>query len=218
VRRVRLARWVGPAAVLGVGLLVGVAALLVGGDGEAGVATTTTEPEPYEMESSAAHRWVTLDELVEASAVVVRGQVVHTTRGELLGAEGTDPAAAGVVVREVTIQVDEVLHRSDGAPLLGPGERIVVAEEGWLSTGEPLVVDGLAPSAPGDDAVWFLDALPAGEDADPTSEGPTYVVVGSQGRYVVDGTDGLRGAEGDDALVASIESMSPDQLRAELRG
>ena len=219
MRRVRLARWIGPVAVLCIGLLVGLGVLLVGGDDGAGVesTTTTTVPEPYEIESSAAQRWSTLDELVEASAVVVRGRVVDTTRGELLGADGADPGVAGIVVREVTIQIDEVLRSTDRAPLLGPGERIVVAEEGWLSTGEPLVVDGLAPSAPGDDAVWFLDTLPSGEDDVGTPEGPRFVVIGSQGRYLVAGVGTLRGAEGDDALIASIEATDLDQLRTELR-
>ena len=84
------------------------------------------------------------------------------------------------------------------------GHPLLVEEEGWLEDGTPLIVDGAAPSAVGDDGIWFL----------PTSATrtlPVYVVVSAQGRYLVDG-DGLPGAAGDDPLVDELAGLSVDEL------
>ncbi len=209
-------RWLGPAAVLVGGAVVLVAALVLGGSDQP---PTTTEPGPVALESSSAHQWFALDQLVAASPLVVRAHVVDTRRGEVLGADGPSPAVAGVVVREVTLEVDEVWRHTSAAAPVEPGERLVVAEEGWLSSGEPIVVDGLAPSTAGDDAVWFRQPLPGrtADGADVDAGSPRFLVAGSQGRYLVGAGGSLTGAEGDDRLVGVVEALTLDQLRAELR-
>ena len=77
---------------------------------------------------------------------------------------------------------------------------------GGRAEGAPLVVDGLAPSAMGDDAVWFL--IRVGDD-----EEARYVVVSAEGRYLVRG-DRLVGAAGDDPLVAELAALGAAGLEA----
>jgi hypothetical protein len=79
-----------------------------------------------------------------------------------------------------------------------------VEEEGWLADGTPLVVDGVDPSAVGDDGIWFLVDV---EEPD----GPRSVVVSAQGRYLVDGP-GLRGADLDDPLVRQLSALTVQEL------
>ena len=110
-----------------------------------------------------------LDELVEASDLVVRGRVEATSRGRAVGSD-----ANAVVSRIVTVRVEEVLAGSVATP------SVLVEEEGWLVDGRPVEVNGLAPSHEGMEAIWFLDALPPGEL-------PGYLVINHQGRYALDG-------------------------------
>lgn len=140
-----------------------------------------------------------LDQLVAASDLVVRAQVVGTEEGRLFG----DPGGGSAIrSRVVTLLVTRVLHGAG----VEPGGRLLVEEEGWTLDGAPLVVDGLAPSRTGDDAVWFLAAVGA-------EEGARHVVVSSQGRYRVDG-DALEGADRDDPLIAGLEALGAAGLEA----
>jgi hypothetical protein len=88
------------------------------------------------------------------------------------------------------------------------GATVQVEEEGWLEDGAPLVVDGAAPSAVGDDGIWFLTEVESGA-------APVYVVVNAQGRYLVDG-DGLAGADGDDPLIGELSDLTVAELTARI--
>lgn len=196
-RRGRGWRWAGPVAAALVAVVAGLvmAARDDGGTpAGAGGAGAAAEAEPVAVTSDAP-RWATLDELVAASDVVVRGRVVATERGRAFG----EPGGRTIVSRLVTLRVDDVL--AGAAPAAGA---VLVEEEGWLDDGRPLTVDGLRPTEAGDAGIWFLAA---GGDPDV----PAHVVVGPQGRYLVE--DGhLVGASGADPLVADLAARAPDAL------
>jgi len=161
--------------------------------------TTAPAPAPVAVDSDAA-RYASLDELVAASDLVVRGRVTDTERGRWFG-DGTD--SARIQSRLVTLEVEDVLH---GDAPDGAGGTLLVEEEGWTEDGAPLVVDGAAPSADGDEGIWFL--VDPGDD---TTD--ALIIVGAQGRYLVDGSH-LTGAEGDDPLVAELAALTEDELAA----
>jgi hypothetical protein len=118
-----------------------------------------------------------------------------------------DPGAGGIVTRVVTLNVDESF--GSGPNAMGEGATLLVEEEGWLPTGEALIVDDLQPSAPGDTGVWFLQSLDE-------SEAPTYIVINSQGRFLdVDGH--IVGGRADDPLVDATEAASYGELVDALR-
>lgn len=156
----------------------------------------TREPRPIEVSSDAVS-YSSLTELTDVADVVVRGEVVATERGRLFG----QPGGSSIRSRLVTLEVREVLAGRASA-----SDALLVEEEGWLEDGTPLVVDGSAPSVVGDDGVWFLLQV-----ADP--DVPRWVTISAQGRYLIDG-EGLRGAAGDDPLVADLASGSVDALCA----
>ena len=182
------ARWL-PALAVVVALAVGGGVWLAGRDGPA---PPRAEDLPPVQVTSDAPRRATLDELAAAADLVVRAQVVGTARGRVFGDPG---ATSAIESRVVTLQVTRVLRGTGGEP----GGRLLVEEEGWTLDGAPLIVDGLAPSTVGDDAIWFLASVGADEDA-------RYVVVSAEGRYLVDG-DALEGAAGDDPLIAELEAL-----------
>ena len=152
-------------------------------------AARASAPEPLAVQATGGPRFSRLADLVAGSDLIVTGQVESTERGRLVG----DPNEGGVVSRFVTVRIDDVLK---GAP----GERlanVVIEEEGWLSDGTAIAVNGLAPCAEEDTGVWFLDRIDTGD-------GPTYVVVNEQGRYLH--RDGHTvGADTNDALITKIE-------------
>jgi hypothetical protein len=193
----RPARALGPAIAI-VLAVVGALVLTRDRDEPVEATTTTTAAQPVAVTSDAP-TVATLAELVASADVVLRGEVTSTAPGRLFG----EPGSGAVESRLVTVRVDEVLAGE------APSEpELVVEEEGWLEDGTPIVVDGAAPSAPGDGAIWFLDAVG-------TDELPVYVAVSAQGRYlVVDGE--LVGADGDDPLVAELAALSADALAAEV--
>jgi hypothetical protein len=194
----RLARW-GPPAVLVLAVAVGLLAWAGRGEdrGDEGVA----ERAPVAVTSDAP-RHAALAELVAASELVVRAEVTATERGRVFG----DPRSDGAIEsRLVHLEVTSVLHGHGPAP----GDLLLVEEEGWTADGAPLVVDGLAPSATGDDGIWFLQRVGQDEDA-------RYVVVGAEGRYLVDG-ERLTAAAGDDPLVAAAVALGPRALADAIR-
>lgn len=187
-------RWraLGPAIAVVVAIVAGV--VLTRGDDTVDAPTATTEPAPVAVTSNAP-MLATLDALVAASDVIVRGVVSSTERGRLFG----DPATGTAIEsRLVTLSVTRVL-RGDA-----PVDDLLIEEEGWTQEGAPLVVDGAEGSQDGDDGIWFLTEVQG-------PEGPAYVVVSAQGRYLVDG-DRLRGAAGDDPMVAELSGLSVDAL------
>lgn len=200
-------RWAGPLAV--VALALG-AAVVVSQRGDEGGSSPPSAPsdEPGEPEelvevTSDAPRYATLDELVGAADLVVRGEVASTERGRAFG----QPGGTTIVSRLVTLQVDEVLAGT--APQAGT---VVVEEEGWLDDGRALVVDGAAPTRTGDAGFWFLVEV---DDPDL----PVYTTVGAAGRYLVgpDDPERLEGADNDDPLVAELVARTPDELAAAIR-
>jgi len=188
-------RWrlLGPAAAIVVAVTAGVA--LTRSDDDA----PPIAPDPVAV-SSDAPRLASLDELLSASDLVVRAHVSGTERGRVFGEPGGD---ATVESRLVTLDVSEVL--AGAAPTDGA---VLVEEEGWLEDGTPLIVDGAAPSSPGDDGIWFLVRV-----GDP--DVPVFVVISAQGRYLVDG-ERLAGASGEDPLIATLARLSVDELSARI--
>jgi hypothetical protein len=186
-------RALGPAIAVGVAVVAGIA-LTQGDDPTAATTTSTTTPAPVAVTSDAPVLY-SLDALVAESDVIVRGVVTTTERGRLFGDPGSGTA---IESRLVTLSVTRVL-RGDA-----PAGDLLVEEEGWTQDGAPLVVDGAEPSQPGDDGIWFLTEVQG-------PEGPAYVIVSAQGRYLVDG-DRLRGAAGDDPLIAELSDLSADEL------
>jgi hypothetical protein len=205
-------RWAGPLAA--VALAIG-AAFVVGagadgggssgggGDRSAKTATTSDEEELVAVASDAP-RHASLDELVGAADLVVRGEVEGTERGRPFG----QPGGATIVSRLVTLRVDDVLAGT--APRAGT---VLVEEEGWLDDGRALVVDGAGPSAEGDAGIWFLTEV---DDPDL----PVYTTVGAEGRYLVasaDDDDSLVGADNDDPLIAELAGRGLDGLAGAIR-
>ena len=184
---------VGPVVAVVVAAIVGGFLLLRSDDPK----PVDDEPLPPVAVTSDAPRLATLGELVDASDVVVRARVTGTERGRVFG-EGD----AAIESRVVRLRVTEVLHGAGVAA----GDALLVEEEGWSADGAALVVDGLAPSEPGDDAVWFLVRVGQDEEA-------RHVVVSAEGRYLVHG-DRLQGAAGDDPLVAELSDLGTAGLEA----
>ena len=185
-------RIAGPVVAVVVAIAAG--SLLTPSDG----ATEAAPPEPVAVTSDAP-RAASLQELAGAADLVVRAKVVGVERGRVFG----EPGGGAVVSRVVTLEVADVLRGpTPGQPVLR------VEEEGWLEDGTPLIVDGLAPSAVGDDGIWFLTAVG-------TVDAPVYVVGSAEGRYLVD-DDGLVGATGDDPLVAELAALSVEALTARI--
>ena len=138
--------------------------------------------------------YATLDQLLAATDLVVRARVTSTERGRVFGEPGEETALES---RLVALEVTEVLRGAE------PPAEFLVEEEGWLLDGSPLIVDGLVPSAEGDDAIWFL-VDPSTDTQEPTP----FVTVNAQGRYlVVDGA--LIGADGTDPLVGRLPPSAP---------
>lgn len=171
------------------------------GSGSAGDTGATSTPAPVDIASDSP-TYATLDELVAASDLVVRARVTSTERGRVFGEPGEETA---IESRLVGLEITDVLRGAEPPP------EILVEEEGWLLDGSPLIVDGLVPSAPGDDAIWFLV-----DPSDDPDEATPFVTTNAQGRYlVVDGR--LIGPDGDDPLVARIEALIPRELELMVR-
>ncbi len=188
------------APVLALVVAAVLAVVLVAGGGseeppDAGT-TTTTAPQPVRIESDSP-AYATLEEQLAATDLVVRARVTSTERGRVFGEPGEETALES---RLVALEVTETLRGAQ------PPAEILVGEEGWLLDGSPLIVDGLVPSATGDDAIWFL-VDPSEDPQEPTP----FVTTNAQGRYlVVD--DALIGADGTDPLVGELVAMTPEEL------
>jgi hypothetical protein len=190
VTRLRLGPVVAVAVAVAAGVVVGLAR-------HDGGSAPDAVPAPVAV-SSDAPRLSSLDELVAVTDLVVRATVVDAARGRVFG----DPdSEATIESRVLTLRIDGLLHGTD------PHQReVLVEEEGWDADGAPLVVDGADPSTIGDDGVWFLSGVGSGEEH-------RYVVVSAEGRYLVEG-GGLRGARGNDPLIARLVALGPAGLAA----
>jgi hypothetical protein len=214
-RRAGAWRWAGPIVVLALAVVVVVGQVRRPGDpvpspARAGASVPGTGVDDVvEVEATSRMRLTTLAELTRASDLVVRGTVEQTSRGRVVG--GGDPTASdenGIVSRIVTLRVDEVLKGS--APTAG--DEVLVEEEGWLTDGRPIAVNGARPSAPGDTGIWFLQSV-----RDPELTG--YIATNGQGRYLVAADDptGLVGGDRKDALVQQLAALTPDALAQAVR-
>lgn len=188
--------------IVGIAVAVGAVALLSDDGSSPGEPSPQGAPADTSLLAVDASGPVysSLGELVDASELIVRGRVVATSRGRMVGSQN-----AAIESRLVTVEVDDVLRGTGDTPTL------LVEEEGWLNDGTPIAVNGLAPSIDGLDAVWFLVPIP-----DP--ELPGYLVVNHQGRYAV-GPDGtLTGAAVEDAVIDQVEHLSVADLEAAILG
>ncbi len=190
-----------PAVAVAVALAAGVATVRSpGGRGSEGTTPTTAVPADAVEVSSDAPTYSSLQELVDASDLIVRGRITATERGRWFGS-GDSGQGARIQSRLATLEVDEVLR---GTPR-GELSRLLLEEEGWTSDGHPLVIDGAAPTQRGDEGIWFL------ADTGDESTG-AWIVVNAQGRYLVSDGGQLVGARGSDALVDDLTNGSLDDL------
>lgn len=184
----------GPLLAVAVAALAGTAIALARPDD---APAPPAPPAPVAVTSDAP-RLGSLVDLVASSDLVVRGVVTRAEHGRVFGDPGSE---ATIESRTLTLRIDQVLHGT-----VPDGHQVLVEEEGWDGDGAPLIVDGAAPSAEGDDGIWFL--VDVG-----TAEEQRYVVLSSEGRYLVRG-DHLRGAAGNDPVVARLAGLGPVGLAA----
>ncbi|MCU1368858.1 MAG: hypothetical protein JWO77_52 [Ilumatobacteraceae bacterium] len=198
-------RWAVPVLAVLVAVVAG-AVTLAGSGEDAGSRRSAPATPPTEVAADAvevtsdAPAYTSLQELVDASDLVVRGRITAAERGRWFG----EPGAGRIQSRLLTLDVDEILS---GSPE-GEVASLLVEEGGWTEDGRPLVIDGAVPSQEGDEGIWFLTAT-----GDETTG--AWIVVNAQGRYRV-GEDGLEGAKGGDPLVADLTSGSLDDLEARI--
>jgi hypothetical protein len=197
-------RWAVPIGLVALAVVVAGIVTAQSGSEPAPAVTTTTAPEPDPVAvSSDAPRFTSLAQLISASDLIVRGRVTDTEPGRTFG-DGT--SAARITSRLVTLDVSEVLRGDAPDGELGT---LLVEEEGWTAEGAPLVVDGAAPSAEGDEGIWFLV-----DPGDATTG--ALIVVNAQGRYLAEGSH-LAGAAGNDPLVAQLGALSETELASRVR-
>lgn len=97
--------------------------------------------------TAAGPHFESVEQMADASDVVVRGEVVAVQQGRAI----TDPDRpdAGILTQLVEVRVDETL-RGEGRGA------VVVEQEVTLLDGTPIVVNGLEPVSIGLQAIWFL--------------------------------------------------------------
>ena len=212
-RRLVAWRWAGPLVVLA--LTVVVVAWQVrrpgdtSGSAPAGARVPgTTAGGLVEIEATPTKRLTTLAELTKGSDLVVRGTVEQTSRGRVVGGGAQSSDANGIVSRILTLRVDDVLK---GRATMA-GDKVLVEEEGWLTDGRAIAVNGAPPTAAGDTGIWFLQSV-----RDPELTG--YIVTNGQGRYLVAPGDAHDLVAGDerDALMRELAAMTPDALAQGVR-
>jgi hypothetical protein len=125
-------------AIVTMVVLVGLTIRTALGDGPA-------TSQPVRLSSSGA-AFTTLDELIDASDVVVIGRAVSVAPGRLFAAGDS----AGFVSQISMIEVGAVLAGPD------PGATIALEEEATMPDGRSVIVDGLRPTHVGDQGIFFL--------------------------------------------------------------
>jgi hypothetical protein len=195
------------ATAIAVGALVIVAAVIFGLTYDRSDAPAPDRAAPdrvVDLDSDARHRFADLDELLDASDLVVSGRVVAAEPGRLFG-----DGDATIRSHVLTLRVDSVLAGARGGAS-GEGTVVLVEEEAEAVDGTPVRVDGMRAGRIGDDGIWFLAA-----SGDP--DFPGYAVVNSQGRYLV-GSDGtLEGGDASDALVQVLGVLDRAELARQVR-
>lgn len=155
-------------------------------------AVGTIGPQHTEFATSVRERVIygTLHDMVVGAVAVVDGEVQAVEFGERRTLGPDDP---GISYTFATLKITDVLAGSLDAP------EIVLIEDGVLN----------ARSEVGDNGVYFL-----WERLDRPG---FYRLVSSQGRFLIDGSGNLEGSNPDDPLVRELESLGPDELRAQVR-
>jgi hypothetical protein len=151
-------------------------------------------PAPVDVEASGP-RFTSLDDLAEASDLVVVGTIAAAGEGRVI----TDPADPEAGIRTVLLDVD-VEQVITGRP----PDRLVIEHEAALLDGTPITVGGVGPPPPGERGLYFLVA--GGSDAL-----PYHAFVGTQGRYSL-ADRGLAPVDGEDPVAVSIARMGLDGL------
>lgn len=193
---------VGIAAVAAFGVVI----FAIGWDGSGASPPGRGNAGPVAVESDARHRFDDLDDLVAGADLVISGRVVGVEPGRTFGGVDAGGEAAGAIRSQVvTLEIAAALGRTDALRAPDPGTVVLVEEEAALADGTPIAVDGARPTGSGDEGIWFLVA-----STDP--EFPGFVVVNSQGRYLVADEGVLLGADRTDGLVRRLESLGRDGL------
>ncbi len=181
------------AALVAVPLVAAVTVALVAGRGSSGDADP---PVPTaDLQATDTLTVGSLDDLVAAATCVAAGEVVHTERGRIV----TD----GLETRLVQVRVDEALTGDC------PEGNVVLEEEGWLTDGTEVTVNGWPGSAEGDRGVWFL--VPGTSD-----EMPYAATVATSGALRWRGGE-LLAPPDPPAWVAAATAGGLDELRARVR-
>ena len=142
-------------------------------------------------------RFRTLADLTAAADLVVIGRVTGIREGRVIDSPG-----AGIRTRLIDLTVERLLAGQLAQSTL------VMEEEGWLTNGTPIIVNGIAPSRAGDLGFYFLFR-------GRSPEFPHYTLIGEQGRYLVDPEDGsLTGAQGDEGLSQLITALTAAELES----
>jgi hypothetical protein len=135
---------------------------------------------PIEVRSTGA-AFTSLDEMVAASDVVVIARALAVAPGRSFVTED----GSGIRSQVVTLEVGRVLAGADPGPTIG------MEEEAATADGRPVEVDGLRPTAAGDQGIFFLVS---GDDPDV----PYFATVSTAGRYLRASTE-----QGDDELLGA---------------
>lgn len=140
------------------------------------VASTPASPAiPRVPESSAVAREVftvdSLESLVAQSDVVVVGRATAVIPGRTAG----DDVVAQLQFRDVTVQLEQVLHGAYAE------QTLTLEELGWKD-GEPVTINNSAWAVPGDRMLMGLRATGNGS----TEAGPRYILTSTASRFFLD--------------------------------
>jgi hypothetical protein len=113
-----------------------------------------------------------LEELVDASDLVVFARARSVSAGRSFGSPRPTQTSSALGIVSAIVQLEV------GAVLAGmtPGATVSVEEEATAADGRPLIVDGLRPTRPGDQGLFFL------RRPDPSL--PYFVTVSTTGRFL----------------------------------
>ena len=128
-------------------------------------------PEPVDV-TSTSPTFDTLEDLVAASDLVVIGVIEDAAVGRAIS-DPTDPTA-GIRTTLYTLQIDTLLAGE-------AADRVTIEHETALLGGTPITIDGIEPPQVGERSLFFLIA-------GTTNEFPHHALIGSQGRYPINGS------------------------------
>ena len=154
-------------------------------------------PSTVKMWTASVYNFDTLAQMVATSDLVVEGEVMSDSRGDIhVGHGGSVDHLANL----------RVLETFKGAPPVN----VTVVEPGWDDLGRTYVVDGLPMLRPFNRVLLFLRRL--NQDGSPNS----YVRVTSAGQFFLVG-DSVTTGEAVDAAVEKLKTMTSADLRAAIR-